>query len=85
MTNSTLGFYETIRHLDSYFVKCSELGQGISGRESAEMREAVEELIKIKGVGVVLDLSSELKSNTSQSNLRRALNNVHPNFSKLFV
>lgn len=85
MTNSTLGFYETIRHLDSYFVKCAQDGQGISGKESAEMREAVEELIKIKGVGVVLDLSTELKSDTSQRNLRRALNNVHPNFSKLFV
>lgn len=85
MTNSTLGFYETIRHLDSYFVKCSESGQGISGKESAQMREAVEELIRMKGVGVVLDLSSELRSDTSQRNLRRALDNVHPNFSKMFA
>ena len=85
MNNSTLSFYETVRHLDSYFVDCVNNGQGISTKESAQMRTAVEELIKIKGVGVVLDLSSELKSDTSQRNLRVALDNVHPGFSKMFA
>jgi hypothetical protein len=85
MNNSTLGFYNTIRHFDSYFVECVRDGQGISTKESAEMRSAVEELIRIKGVGVVLDLSSELKSGISQRNLRIALDNVHPNFSKMFA
>jgi hypothetical protein len=49
------------------------------------MRTAVEELIRMKGVGVVLDLKDELYSDTSQRNLRRALDNVHPNFSKMFA
>ena len=71
--------------LDSFFLICQNEGQGISSKESAEMRIAVEELIRMNGVGVVLDLSSELYSDTSQHNLRRALDNVHPNFSKMFA
>ena len=77
--------YSTIKHLDSFFLECQNLGQGISSKESAEMRMAVEELIRTHGVGVVLDLKDELYSNTSQHNLRRALDNVHPNFSKMFA
>jgi hypothetical protein len=77
--------YSTIKRLDSYFVDCAKMGQGISSKESAEMRIAVEELIRMNGVGVVLDLKDELYSDTSQRNLRRALDNVHPNFSKLFA
>ena len=77
--------YNTIMRLDSFFLICQNEGQGISSKESAEMRTAVEELIRMNGVGVVLDLSSELYSDTSQSNLRRALDNVHPGFSKMFA
>jgi hypothetical protein len=85
MTNTAADHYDTIRRLDSYFVNCAKNGQGIGGKESATMQDAVEELIKMKGVGVVLDLSGELRSDTSQRKLRRALDNVHPNFSKMFT
>ena len=81
----TTAFYNTIRHLDSVFVDYANNGQGVSSKESIEMRKAMEELIKVKGVGVVLDLSDELQSETSQYNLRRALDNTHPGFSKLFA
>ena len=77
--------YSTIKHLDSFFLECQNLGQGISGKDTITMRTAVEELIRTHGVGVVLDLKDELYSDTSQRNLRRALDNVHPNFSKMFA
>jgi len=77
--------YSEISHMDSYFVSCEQDGQGINTKESARFRIAVEELIKAKSVGVVLDLNDEVRSDTGQRLLRVALDNVVPGFSKLFV
>lgn len=75
----------TVYHLDSFFANCERDGQGISTKESAQMCDAVEALIREIGIGVVLDLDPEMKSRTGKVILRRALNNVVPGFSKLFV
>lgn len=77
--------YTVIVDLDSYFVSCEEIEQGINSKEVVQYTDAVVALIKDGGIGVVLDLDTEVVSITGKNLLRRSLLQVHPNFDKLFA
>jgi hypothetical protein len=82
---SSTSFSDTVFQMDSFFVQCEQNKQGISTSESSRFRIAVEEMIKLDGIGVVLDLNDSVRSDCGQRLLRVAMDNVHPNFSKLFT
>jgi hypothetical protein len=85
MLDRSTAEYRTIFDLDSYFVSCEEIEQGINSKEVIAFMDAAITLIKEGGVGVVLDLNDEMESSNGKNLLRRSLLQVHPNFDKLFA
>lgn len=73
-----------IHDLANYFQECEENEEGISTKATREFISNVVFLIKELGVGVVLDLSEEVVSDTAPKLLRRALDEAVPGFSEMF-
>jgi hypothetical protein len=76
--------FSEIYGYDTYFQSAEENEQGINSKDSIAFKNEVRFLIRELGVGVVLDLDSQMLSETAQVLLRRALDEEVPGFSTMF-
>jgi len=76
--------FSEIYGYDTYFQSAEENEQGINSKDSIAFKNEVKFLIRELGVGVVLDLDSQMLSETAQVLLRRALDEEVPGFSTMF-
>lgn len=75
--------WDTIEHMDAYFMDCAEIGQGINSKEIVKMSEAMRVLIK-KRMGTALDIFDKVNSDTSKNICRRVVIKEYPGIEKLF-
>jgi hypothetical protein len=73
----------TIRHLDSYFKDCEGSGQGINSKETVQMKQAMERVLKER-MGYALDLNDELVSENGKNAIQRAMDVVYPGMREMF-
>jgi hypothetical protein len=74
---------DTIRHLDSYFKSCEEMGQGINSKEVIQMKNAMERVLKAR-MGYALDLNDELQSENGKNAIQRGMDTVYPGMREMF-